>query len=988
MEPFLAIPVNAESDERLLEILDCINDAVFIHDVETGAILNVNERACELYGYSSEQFKTLSVAELSADVIPYSKDDALRWIQRTAKEGPQLFEWQARASSGLIFWVEINMRCRTILGVARVVVTARDVSRRKRAEIELRQSEERFQAVVGNARDPVFCLHLPALTYDYVSPAVEHVLGFSVEECMTGGLPFILSRLHPDDRQQRRESVVSLMNSMDDQSFPPVLEFRFLHKTQGYRWISESRSVVRNSKGRPVAIIGNLRDVTSRRERDEALQQAHAALLNHLENTTMALVECDPGLRVRRWSPQAEKIFGWSSKAVAGQPLFGWGLVHPDDLLIVERAINRLLDRSEPRNRCVNRNISQDGRVIVCEWHNSAIVNEQGEIQSILSLATDITLERKVEEALRAMGQEMARSSGEAFFQSLCLHLARILEASHAQIAMLIPEPDRRVQTLGYCAGGRIRDNFAYPLMGTPGYDVSAGEVRYYNSDVQAQFPDDSQLREAHATSYMGIPLRASDGRIMGVMAAFSNTAMDTHDRLQAIFQIFAARAAAEMERLQTENALRKSEERYALAASGSTGGVWDWDIASGGVYYSPRFKELLGYAATEFPHSFFAWEQIIHPDDLPSVREALEAHLTREVPYRIDYRVKSRSGEYRWFEACGQALWDGNGEPCRMAGSNLDIHERKLTEERVRRLNRLYAVGSSINEAINRVHNPADLYQAATQITVQQGLAKMAWIGLVDPLTSDIKPVALAGTDCGYLQGVSVSTLVTEEGKGPASQAFRSGTCVVSNDIEHDTAFFSRASALNHGFLSCAAFPLKPGGHTTGVLVLYASQRHYFEKEEIRVLTALAENLSFAVGSAQLEHQRQEAVEALTEKERMISTLLSNLPGGAAYRARKEREWVVEFVSQGCYSVTGLEPAAFVGQPMAKFRSLMRAEDVAGVTKELEQALARQKPFEVTYRIHSTNGEEKWIWERGQGICGDDGEVHFLEGFLTDVTE
>ena len=800
--------LQAEPDERLLAILDCINDAVFIHDAQSGAILSVNQRACELYGFGRDEFKTLSVASISANVPPYSAEEALQWIRKTATEGAQLFEWQARNRSGQIFWVEVNMRCTAILGEQRVVVTARDISRRKRAEIELRQSEERFQAVVGNARDPVYCLNLSAHTYDYLSPAVELVLGFSVEECMAGGLSFILSRMHPDDRLQRRELAGMLAGGRMDEHFPPVLEFRFLHKTQGYRWISESRSIVKDPAGNAVAVIGNLRDITARREQEAVLQQAHAALLSHLENTTMALVECDARLRVRRWSYQAEKIFGWTADEVSGQHLFGWGLVHPDDLPIVERAINRLLDRSEPRNRCVNRNIGHDGRVIVCEWHNSAIVNDLGEIQSILSLATDVTLERKLEEALRAMGQDMATSSGEAFFQSLCLHLARILEASHAQVAMLIPEPDRRVQTLGYCAGGRFRENFIYPLAGTPGYEVSGGEVRYYDRDVQIQFPEDLLLREADATSYMGIPLRSSDGRVMGVMAAFSNGMMDTRDRLQAIFQIFAARAAAEMERLQTERALRKSEERYALAASGSAGGVWDWDIASGGMYYSPRFKELLGYADDEFPHSFYAWEQIVHPDDLQRMHEALERHLTRRVPFRVDYRIKSKSGEYRWFETCGQALWDKNGDPCRMAGSNLDIHERK------------------------------------------------------------------------------------------------------------------------------------------------------------------------------------QAVEALTEKERMIFTLLSNLPGGAAYRAGNAPDWSLEFVSQGCHSVTGFEPATFVGKPFAQFRRLLHPEDAAMVQKHVKQALDRRKPFEITYRIATANGQEKWIWERGQGIWAEDGSVQFLEGFLTDVTD
>ena len=977
-----------QREERLLHILNGMNDALFILDAGTGDILDVNQRACELYGYERKELLNLSPSLFSTDVPPYAEEDAQRWRQKAMTQGPQLFEWQARRRSGEMFWVEVNMNHATIQGCERLVVGVRDISRRKRAENELRRSEERFQAVAGSSRDPVYCLNLPSLTYDYVSQAVENVLGFTVEECIAGGLRFLVSRIHPDDQPLRREQMEKLLNGHVEAGFEATIEFRFHHKNGGYRWISEGRSVVRDAEGRAVAIIGNLRDVTTRREQEEALKQAHAALLFHLENTTMGLLECDTRLTVQRWSQQAEKIFGWSPKEVAGRALFDWEFVHPEDVPMVQAALNRLLDRSESRNSCVNRNLSRDGRVVVSEWHNSAVVNEQGEIQSILCLATDVTRERKVDEALRAMAQGVPASGNEAFFQSLCLNLARILEASHAQVAMLIPEPGRQVQTLGCCTDGKVDENFVYSLAGTPGYEVSAGEVRHYDKDVQTHFPDDEQLRRAGATSYMGVPLRASDGRIMGVMCAFSSGVMDTGERLRAIFQLFAARAAAEMERQQAETALRKSEERYALAASGSTGGVWDWDIASGGVYYSPRYRDLLGYAPDEFPNTFSAWEQKIHPEDLPRVREALEAHLMRRVPYRVDYRIKSSSGEYRWFETSGQALWNAAGEPLRMAGSSLDIHERKHTEERVQRLNRLYAVGSSINEAIARVRNPQQLYEAAVHIAVEEGLARMAWVGVLEPETSLLKPMACAGFDRGYLRTLAISSLEVPEGMGPAGRAFRTGAHSVSNDIASDEGFLSKEPALERGFLSAAAFPLKPNGVTTGALIIYAGERNYFGEEEIRVLNALAENLSFAVGTAHKEHERQQAVEALVDKERMISTLLSNLPGGAAYRARNDADWSLVFVSEGWRDVTGYEPAAFSGDTALSFRSLMHPDDVLEVRKRVDEALARRRSFEVTYRITAADSSEKWIWERGQGIFEEDGTVQWLEGFVSDVTE
>ncbi len=971
-------------------VFDCLNDAVFIHDVVTGAILEVNQRACEMYGCDPDEMRLLSMAALSANTPPYTLEESLYWMRKAMEEGPQIFEWQARTRSGRVFWVEVSMRKAEILGKDRLIVTVRDISKRKLSESELRQSEERFRTVLGNSKDPVYCLSLPTLTYDYISPAVEQVLGFSIEEWIEGGLRFMISRIHPEDYQSKRERLEKLLTRNLNGDFQPVLEYRFKHKNEAYRWISDNRSVVRDSEGKPVAIIGNLRDFTTRREQEEALQQqAHATLLYHLENTSLALVECDTNGRICRWSPQAEKIFGWTEASVMGNDHNNWNFVHPEDLPRVKATLGRLLDRSESRNTCINRNFTSDGRVIVCEWHNSALLNEEGELQSILSLSTDITVEKKMEEALRAMAEGVDARSGETFFQSLCLQVARTVEAKYATVAMLLPERDRMVRTLGFCAEGKVLPNKTYSLIGTPCYNVASGEVCYYDSNVQQHFPDDQILQELGANSYMGMPLHATDGRVIGMIAVFSEHTLDHRERLQAMFQLFAVRAAAEMERHQAELALRQSEERYALAATGSTGGVWDWDIRTGGVYYSARFRELLGYNHEEFPSLFFAWEQKMHPADLPLVRAALESHLEQRSEFCIEYRIRVKSGGYRWFEARGQALWDKHGEPYRMAGSALDIHERKLDEQRLLRLNRLHAMSSSINEAIVRIREPQLLYEAAVSIAVEKGNMKMAWIAFFDEATQSLKPVACAGDYQNYLAGL---TLITSgdhpSGRGPAGRAFRGGTHEISNDIEHDdTFYYFRERALESGFRSCAAFPLKPGNIPVGVLLIYADERDCFQEEEIRVLTALANDLSFAMETVEREKERQQAIEALHENERMISTLMGNLPG-AAYRSLVGEQWTLEFISEGCLELTGYEAEVLAGNGEVFFGDLIHPEDKEHVRQTVTEAVTGGKRFEMSYRIRTAEGAVKWIWERGQGIPSEDGVMRHIEGFMTDVTE
>jgi PAS domain S-box-containing protein len=138
-------------------------------------------------------------------------------------------------------------------------------------------------------------------------------------------------------------------------------------------------------------------------------------------------------------------------------------------------------------------------------------------------------------------------------------------------------------------------------------------------------------------------------------------------------------------ERKRAEKAVRKSQERYMLAVSGSTDGIWDWDILSNTVFYSDRFKENLGYASEEFPETVDAFRSRLHPEDADAVWAAVERHLQEHVPYNIEYRLKTKSGEYRWFLARGQAIWDDKGNATRMAGSIKDITERMEAAQNLR---------------------------------------------------------------------------------------------------------------------------------------------------------------------------------------------------------------------------------------------------------------------------------------------------------------
>lgn len=125
-----------ESEERFRAIFDLIGDAVFIHDLTSGAILDVNQTMCDLFGYSREEVTRLDVEAISAGEPPYSQAEAMAWMRRAAEGEPQVFEWLGKRKNGELFWLEVNMR-RAMIGAAeRLIVAGRDISDRKQAEAE------------------------------------------------------------------------------------------------------------------------------------------------------------------------------------------------------------------------------------------------------------------------------------------------------------------------------------------------------------------------------------------------------------------------------------------------------------------------------------------------------------------------------------------------------------------------------------------------------------------------------------------------------------------------------------------------------------------------------------------------------------------------------------------------------------------------------------------------------------------------------------
>jgi diguanylate cyclase (GGDEF)-like protein/PAS domain S-box-containing protein len=147
-------------------------------------------------------------------------------------------------------------------------------------------------------------------------------------------------------------------------------------------------------------------------------------------------------------------------------------------------------------------------------------------------------------------------------------------------------------------------------------------------------------------------------------------------------FPVAVARIGTQLSHKHAQEALKESEERYALAARGSNDGLWDWNLSAGLVHFSPRWKAMLGYHDDEIGDRPEEWLDRIHDADRERVKEEIAAHQKGQTPhFESEHRVLHKDGGFRWMLSRGVAVYDSSGNALRMAGSQTDITEGKVSD-------------------------------------------------------------------------------------------------------------------------------------------------------------------------------------------------------------------------------------------------------------------------------------------------------------------
>src|SRR5262249_11441997 len=207
-------------------------------------------------------------------------------------------------------------------------------------------------------------------------------------------------------------------------------------------------------------------------------------------------------------------------------------------------------------------------------------------------------------------------------------------------------------------------------------------ELRDTSSPRKEQAAEGARFAELHIGSALLVALRVQ-GKPAGFLALAHSLPRGAWDvNQQLLMKLIGTSLATGLERIRTEARLAKLEERTNLFQAAANDGLWDFDVESNEVYFSPRWKAMLGYGDEDMRGSP-DWRSLVHPDDMARVQSAIREHVAGKTPiFESTHRMRHRNGEWRWVISRATARVDKHGRLLRLVGVELDITERKLYEE------------------------------------------------------------------------------------------------------------------------------------------------------------------------------------------------------------------------------------------------------------------------------------------------------------------
>ncbi|MBL7903845.1 MAG: PAS domain S-box protein [Bacteroidales bacterium] len=512
-----------------------------------------------------------------------------------------------------------------------------------------RISDDRYRILTEHMQDVVWTLDLKTLRFSFVSPSVERMRGFTAEEVMRMSFESSFTEESAARIKSLIQEVQARFKKGEEITTFAIEELEQRCRDGSTVWIEVAATLIAGEKGELTEMLGVSRNISARRKAEQALRESEEKYRTLISNANDGIFITQDGFF--RFVNQAFcDITEYSAEELLGMPFAN--LVAPEERdRLKEIHLRRMAGEKVPAIYATI-GISKSGKRVNLEF-NSSTIEFEGKPASFV-IMRDNTVQMEAAARIRE-SEEKYRF---------------LVERANDGIVIL---QDGRVkfinQMMASILGFGVEEMLDTPFIRYIAPAERDKIISYYNQRQSGETPP--QIYESM--------LLCKDGTLKPV--EFNNGIINFNGRTatQTYIRDITERKAA-------EKALIESEQRYALAVEGVNEGIFDWNLVTNEVYFSNHYKSILGLQPDEMRNELSDWESRIHPDDRERVLKANEDYIEGRVPaYNPEYRLRHKSGEYRWILSRGVCLRDNQGKAYRMAGSHMDITERRRSEEKLR---------------------------------------------------------------------------------------------------------------------------------------------------------------------------------------------------------------------------------------------------------------------------------------------------------------
>lgn len=663
----------------------------------------------------------------------------------------------------------------------------------------------------------------------------------------------------------------------------------------------------------------------------------------------------DWDLRTNRvfYSAEWKRQIGYEEDEI-GDSFDEWrGRIHPHDLARLERAVAAFVRRPTGDYRQEFRFRHKDGSYRWILAQGSMQLDGNGRPARLLGTHVDITERRQQEIELQRSRDRLVQAE-------------RLAQTGYWHWEV----PSRRVTwSQGICR-----------ILGVQPADFAGTHEAFLRLIV----PDDVELvratirriLETRQPEHWEFRAIRPDGSTRYLRAA-GEVAVDDEGNVTAVFgtghDITAQRLA--------EDALRDAAEFNRQIVAGAREGIAVLDRELRYQVFNPFLEEISGWRAADVLGRPIA--SLLPPENREAILDQLRRSLAGEQADAIDLFFPARGDlAPRWISAHASPLRDAAGNITGVIALLADITARKAAETEVRHLNRVYAVLSTINQAIVRLREPSAILQAACRIAAESGGFELAWIGLADQTAGVIRPAAKAGPAADCVSEADIA-LASPGAHRLAAAAVRTGTRQVANALRPEDIPFECRSVPPLRLHASAAFPLQHGGRTVGVYQLYSAEPGFFDSAELLLLDELAIDIAFGLEVCERDTEWRRAEAGLRRSEERFRQLAESVqevfwladPGGGE----------VHYVSPAYERIWG-EPCARLYADPTGWRASIHPDDRARVEASLAQHLKGE--YDEEFRIVRPDRTVRWIRARTFPVHDAKGVVYRVAGVAEDVTE